>query len=175
MWCSIYRFMISHAADEGRKPSPMTLRHIDGCDSCRRFYEQCLMISTELKRDTDDRPMEQAGEYARRVAAAIPEKQLTHKRQLKFRPLAAAACIGLVFIGALIFFAVRPDRPVQRSSQTPVVQQISAGDILAVLNRPLADPLSGELKQITNEADSAVKFIIACVNVDIANTTPAEN
>jgi hypothetical protein len=175
MWCFIHRFMISHAADDDRSPWSTTLRHIDRCDRCRRFYEQCLLISAELKYDKDIRQAEHRGEYAQRIIAAIPERPLMRERHVRFRPLAAAACICLLLVGAAVFFAVRPDRAMQRPSQTPVVQQIPAGDILDVLNRPLADPLSGELNQITNEAESAVKFLVACVNVDITSDTPAKD
>lgn len=175
MWCFIHRFIISLAADENRRPSSLTLRHIERCDSCRRFFEHCLLMAAESKCGTDELSTERSGEYARRVIASIPERPRMNELHVRLRPLAAAACIGLLLVGVAVFYAVRPDRPAQRSSQPPVVQQIPAGDILAVLNRPLADPLSGELKQITDEADSAVKFLVACVNVDIGNETPVEN
>ena len=174
MWCNIYRFMISHAADRGCRPSSLTLRHIERCDSCGRFYEHCLLMAVNLKCDIDDRTPEQPGEYVQRVIAAIPERTTLQERRVRFRPL-AAACIGLPLIAAAVFFAVRPDKTVKHFSQKTAVQQIPAGEILAVLNQPLADPLSGELKQIADEAESAARFIVACVNVDIGGETTAEN
>ena len=175
MWCSIYRFMISHAADNNCRPSLLILRHIGCCDNCRGFYEHCLLIAARLKCDTDNLSAERPSEYTQRVIAAIPERPGINERQVRLRPLAIAACIGLLFMSVAVFFAVRPERAMQRPSQTPAVQQIPAGDILDVLNRPLADPLSGELNQITDEAESAVKFLVACVNVDIKCDTPAKD
>jgi hypothetical protein len=175
MWCFIHRFMISDAADENRRPSSLTLRHIERCDSCRRFYENCFLMAAELKSDTDELSADSSGEYVQRFVADLIERPLKRERHVHFRLLAAAACIGLLFIGASVFVAVRHDRTTQHPSKTVVVQQIPAGDILDVLNRPLADPLSGEFNQITNEAESAVKFLAACVNVDITGNTPAKD
>lgn len=175
MQCNIHKFMISHAADRGRRPSPMTLRHIERCDSCQRFHEHCLLMEAKMKCGIDNRTSHQQNERVRQVISAIPERPPVNRRRVIIRPIAAAACLGFLITAAVIYLVVRSDTTIEQPPEQSVVQQIPAGDILAVLNQPLTDPLSGELKQIADEAESATRFLVACVNVGIDNQTATEN
>jgi hypothetical protein len=106
------------------------------------------------------------------------------KETFKLRPKlwipAVAACLALaVLIGALLLIAQTDDRkkgPPKGSQWAAGIQGLHAvyeqvgQDIPKTWPAVIDQPLANELKGLTNNTESAVRFLVACVTVDIDNT-----
>jgi hypothetical protein len=98
---------------------------------------------------------------------------------MKFWVPAVAACLALiVIIGALLLFTrlddgrtnIHPpgdEMTVAIRELMKVYDQVGR-DLPATWPRMIERPLAGEYERITNDTQSAVRFLVACVDVDIA-------
>jgi len=103
-----------------------------------------------------------------------------HKVGVKLWISATAACLALaVLIGALLLVAQRD----HRNNGQPNGAQMAAGiqelravyekvgqDIPKTWPAVIEEPLTNELESLTNDTESAVRFLVACVTVDIAGS-----
>jgi len=93
---------------------------------------------------------------------------------------AAAACVALaVLIGALLLVTRRDDgrvdiQPVQLQT-TVAIQELRkvydqvGWDLPATWPKVIEKPLASEFESLAGDTKSAVQFLVACVNVDIAD------
>jgi len=93
---------------------------------------------------------------------------------------AAAACLALiVLIGALLLVMQRNGRDIAQPKQPQMAVAIQelrtlykqvGQDLPLTWPEVFEKPLAGEFKSLTNDTQSAVRFLVACVTVDIADT-----
>jgi len=172
MTCWFFRLMISLAADSGDPVGRLTSRHVAGCAGCRRFQEDCGVIEGALRAD--------AAQYARTSG------QCTHRvlsRQVESQPsnrgwpvrvaLAVAACI--VIAAAAAVFLTRPaTQPAGPSAVTIVAFVPPDADLETAWTRLVERPLVAEAESLTNDTESGIRFLVACLNVSPAyNATDA--
>ncbi|MDH4240631.1 MAG: hypothetical protein OEW48_13810 [Phycisphaerae bacterium] len=95
---------------------------------------------------------------------------------------AAAACVALiVLIGASLLVmkpngrkSVQPGRPqmaVAIQELRKVYDQVGR-DLPATWPQLIERPLAGEYERLANDTQSAVRFLVACVDVDISRLDP---
>lgn len=180
MLCWFYRLMISHSSDADTPPSSMTQKHIRHCSSCRRFYQTCQSLAEGLRREAaiaNDSILEGLSE---RTLTAIPgQRKQIHKITPNLWIAATAACLALaVLIGALLLVTQTDDRkngPPNHSKMATGIQELLAvyeqvgQDIPKTWPAVIDEPLANELENLTNDTQSAVRFLVACVTVDIAD------
>jgi len=181
MFCWFFRLMISHSVDGDKQPSPITQRHIRHCTPCRQFYNTCLSLGERLTQEaaiSNDRISRRLSEQ---ILSAMPSRRTEkHKVGVKFWISAAAACLALaVLIGALLLVTQRNGRDIAQAKQPQMVDAIQelrllyrqVGKDLPII-RPgtIEKPLANEFKSLTNDTQSAVRFLVACVAVDIPGT-----
>jgi len=92
---------------------------------------------------------------------------------------AAAACLALiVLIGALLLVMQRNGRDIAQPKQPQMavaIEQLRSvyrqvgQDLPVTWPGVIEKPLANELESLTNDTQSAVRFLVACVTVDIAN------
>ena len=114
------------------------------------------------------------------ILEAIPSRRTeTHKVGMKLWTVAAAACVVLiVLIGASLMVMKRngqnnaePDN----AQMAVAIQELralytQAGKDLPIINPGVIErPLANEFKSLTNDTQSAVRFLVACVDVDMGN------
>jgi hypothetical protein len=164
MFCWFFRIKISHAADTDRRLDRMTQRHAQRCESCRRFYERCQSLGDGLRAGAMD-PSLGCERLIERITDALAglSKNTRHAR-IGRKQFAAAACIILA-VAAGIKFISGPPR--QRSSVAPMM---SVGDLLqtdveATWAGLVEKPLSGQIESLTENTESAIRFLVACVDV----------
>lgn len=175
MFCSIFRFMISHAADSDSRLSGATEKHIRHCASCREFYETCLSLGEGLAREAAI-SNEEVSEYlsARVLKGTSRRRTDTYTIGLRMRPMVAAACMALIVLMGVLFLAVR--RNGQDTNPSGRVEPVAALRTLVGENFPagwqglIKEPLANELNNLTNDTESALRFLVACVAVDISST-----
>jgi len=181
MFCWFFRLMISHSVDGDNQPSPITQRHIRHCTPCRQFHQTCQSLSEGLRQEaaiSNDRISRRLSEQ---ILTAMPSRRTEkHKVGVKLWISATAACLALaVLIGALLLVAQRD----HRNNGQPNGAQMAAGiqelravyekvgqDIPKTWPAVIEEPLTNELESLTNDTESAVRFLVACVTVDIAGS-----
>jgi hypothetical protein len=181
MFCWLYKFMISHTADGDTQPSRIIQKHIRRCTSCRRFHQTCQSLAEGLRREaaiSKDSIVE--GLTGRMLMAISHRRKETHKVRPKLWIKATAACLALIFlIGALLLFVKRNAREISQPDRMQIalaIRELRAvyeqvgKDIPKTWPAVIEQPLTTELKNLTNDTQSAVRFLVACVAVDIDST-----
>jgi len=163
MFCWFFRLRISHAADVDKSLSLLTKRHVNNCTCCREFYNLCQWFSEDLSRES----------LSKRILEGVGSgKPKTYRVRSKLRPVAAAACIALIIAaGVLLVARRRPNRSAEETEQPAarlvnLVGQDPSGTAAELLEEPLAT----EWQNIVEDTESAVRFLLACVPVDITDT-----
>jgi hypothetical protein len=187
MLCSLFRFMISHAADAGNQPGRVTARHLQTCSSCREFYNFCRQLDANLPAGAEVLNCD--------VSAALHEKILhkidktdteTFKPHIQFWPLAAAAVLVVfILLGGIYYFKSQQPAGPQINQDNPNLATIpnelpglvtnNTITILTGTNDMLENQLKEEFQNISDDTESAVRFLFACVNVDMAGTAKTKN
>jgi hypothetical protein len=180
MFCWFFKFMISHVQDKGGSPSRITEKHILHCSDCRRFFNTCRSLNKRLTQEAAVLNKRLPKRMSQHILSAINDQGTRiHKVRINFWMSAAAACLALiVIVGALLLFARRDDG--RNNIQSPgsqmdvAIQELRkvydqvGRDLPATWPQLIERPLAGEYEKLTNDTQSAVRFLAACVNVDIA-------
>ncbi len=181
MVCWLFRLMISHTADKDNQPSGTIREHMCHCGDCSQFYKTCQSLGERLTREALISNSRTSSRLNDHILSAIPSRRTeTHKVGMKLGITAAAACLALiVLIGAMLLVLKRNE---QNNAQPSQVQMAVAIQELRTLYRqvgqdlPLTwpgvieEPLANEFENLTNDTESAVRFLVACVAVDITDT-----
>lgn len=180
MFCWFYKFMISHVQDKDSSPSGIIQKHISHCTDCRQFLNTCRSLGESLTRQASVSNRRLPRRLSENILSAIPNQRIqTHQVRMKFWVQAAAACLALIFlIGALLLFARRDDGrnnvPSGGDQMEVAIQELwkvydqVGRDLPATWPQLIERPLAGEYQRLANDTQSAVRFLVACVDVDIA-------
>ncbi len=181
MLCSLFRFVISHAADAGNEPGPVTARHIKTCSSCREFYNFCRQLETSLPAGVKVLNCDVPAALHEQILHSIDEVDTeTFKSHIQFWPFAAAAVLTvIVLLGGIYYFKgqqpagpqINQDNPNLTTYTNELPGLATSGTILTGTNDMLENQLKEEFQNISDDTESAVRFLFACVNVDIASAS----
>ena len=179
MVCWLFRLMISQTVDKDNQPSSIIQEHVCNCGDCREFYKTCQSLGERLTSEaliSNSRTSRRLNEH---ILEAIPPRPTeTHKVRMKLWTSVAAACVALsVLIGAsLIVLKGDRNNAQHDSAQISVaIQELRslytrAGKDLPIIHPGVIErPLTNEFKSLTTDTQSAVRFLVACVTVDIAD------
>ena len=181
MVCWLFRLMISHTADNDNQPSGTIQEHMCNCADCREFYKTCQSLGERLTREaliSNSRTSSRLNEH---ILKAIPSQRIeTHKVRMKLWIPATAACIALfVLVGASLMVMKPNDQnniPSNPAQMTVAIQELRSvyeqvgQDLPITWPQVIEEPLANEFQNLTNDTESAVRFLVACVAVDIADT-----
>ena len=179
MVCWLFRLMISQTIDKDDQPSGTIQEHVCKCRDCREFYNTCQSLGENLTREAAIANDKTYRRLNRQVIGAISTQRIhTQKPNIKLWISATAACIALFFLlGALLMLARRDGPGIVQPKQSQIAEGIQelriiysqVGSDLPII-RPgvIEKPLANEFKSLTNDTQSAVRFLVACVTVDIA-------
>jgi len=185
MFCSIFRLMISHAADGDGRLSGTTEKHIRHCASCREFYKTCLSLGEGLTREAAISNEEISERLSNRILTAMHHRRTeAYKVGVKLWPTVAAACVGLIVLTGALLLLRQPEKqqPNQYEQAAKVIRDIVvsadnlAGGSLVKEQFPagwpglIQEPLANELNNLADDTESALRFLVACVAVDISGT-----
>lgn len=179
MYCRVFRLMISHAMDGDKQLSKRTAKHLRHCASCRQFYKTCLSLGEHMKREAPISNREVTVHLSEQTLAAIQgHKPKTQQTAMNLGPAVAAACAGLIAVTAVLMLFQEPknrrpdnwDAAVKAARNVAVSVGDLAGDKLAGTKFPqgwpglVEEPLAGEIKNLTDDTHSAVRFLVDCVS-----------
>jgi hypothetical protein len=181
MFCWFYKFMISHVQDKGSLPSGITQKHIRHCTDCRQFLNTCRSLGKSLTRQAAVSNKRLSGRLSKHILSVINNQETRiHKMRMKFWITSAAACLAfIVLIGALLLLTRRDngrgDIQPGRHQMGVAIQELRniydqvGRDLPATWPQLIERPLAGEYERLANDTQSAVRFLVACVDVDIAD------
>jgi hypothetical protein len=181
MVCWLFRLMISHTADKDNQPSDIIREHMCNCADCREFYKTFQSLGERLTREaliSDSRTSRRLNEH---ILKAIPSRMTeTNKVRIKLWTAAAAACLALIVLIGASLLVFKPNAPdiVQpgRDKMTVAIQELRSiyrqvgQDLPITWPQVIEEPLANEFENLANDTESAVRFLVACVAVDIADT-----
>ena len=173
MFCWFFRLMISHSVDADTQPSPITGKHIRHCADCCQFYNTCLSLGECLTREATVSKPWVSKHPPEHILAAMPRRRTeTHRLRLKLRPMIAAACVALLILTAVFFLLERRDERgvTQYSRPLEELRNLVGQDFTKAWPQLIERPLADELENLTDNTESAVRFLVACVAVDIPGT-----
>ena len=181
MLCWFFRFMISQTVDKDSRPSGITQKHIRYCADCHQFYKSCQSLGERLTREAEISNDRISSRLSEQILSSIHNRGTKiRKVRIKFWIPAAAACLALaVLIGALLLATRRDDgrddiQPPQLQT-TVAIQELRkvydqvGWDLPAAWPQVIEKPLASEFENLAGDTRSAVQFLVACVNVDIAD------
>ena len=171
MFCWFFRLMISGAADGHELFSGLTERHLSNCASCRRFQQMCMSLGRDLTAEaavSDAGNVERLNEQVIRTLPHLHRKKSRTAIAIRFRPALAAACLALVVAVATLFVLKKPPSQDVPQATDPVgsLRRLVAEDFPIGWARPIETPLDSELRNLTDDTESAVRFLVACMAVD---------
>ncbi len=164
MWCWFFKLRISDAADCDKPIGPWTQRHVSGCARCRQFHRRCDLLAEGLRSQASWlRPTGRAG---------IPAVGRRHSWTPIRAGIAAAACITVALqVGSTLLNR----RPVAMNPPLPPTLTVAAlrVDLTATWTRALETPLRTEARNLSDDAQSSVRFLVSCLNVGRFDTFAA--
>jgi hypothetical protein len=164
--------MISHSVDGNNQLSGTTQKHTGRCADCREFYQNCLSLAESLTREATISNREISKRLSSRILTALSGQETKdYKVTFKLRPIVTAACLVLaVLIGAYFLIPSRDDRDITESDPVAAFRRLAKEEFAPTWSEFIERPLlAGELNNITEDTESAVRFLVACVTVDIAD------
>jgi len=169
MMCWFFRLMISLAADRGDCVGRLTGRHLARCASCRRFQESCRTIEEAL-RSGAAQYAQAFGQFGHRVPLRLTDSQRRHRAWPLCAALAAATCIAIAATAAI--FLTRPATQPPQPTVTIAAFVPPEADLETAWTRLVERPLVAEAQSLTNDTQSGIRFLVACLDVSPAYSTP---
>ncbi len=181
MVCWLFRLMISHTADNDNQPSDTMQEHMCHCADCRDFYHTCQSLGERLTREALISNSRTSNRLNDHILNAIPTQRTEIKKVgRKLWIAATAACLALIILTSASLLVIKPNGPniVQPSQNqmTVAIQELRSvytqvgRDLTVTWPQVIEEPLANEFENLANDTESAVRFLVACVAVDIADT-----
>jgi len=157
--CPIFQFMISTAIDSRKPLGVWTRRHLGRCNACSQFQETCLTLGEALRSETSALPPADRRVSAQILAGPLP---LRRHPSMRFVQL-AAACVAVV---ASVFWQSGRMQP--RSEATRYVFATPDIAMAQAWTQMVAAPLANEAHNLSNDAQSGLRFLITCMTIQPA-------
>jgi hypothetical protein len=162
MFCRLFRFMISSAADSGGPIGPATGRHIAHCEGCRQFLLSCQQLAEGLRSEAARWEQGSGQPCCRVLASRARMPGSSHSLPVRVA-LAAAACIAIVAAAALSLMT--SPRPTQAPATTMAVAFPASPQWTAKWVEIVQTPLVAEAENLRSDAQSGIRFLAACLDV----------
>ena len=172
MFCWFFRLRISDAMDGDGVLSRAAEKHIRRCADCREFYDRCVSLADGLKGGAAISNDGISRRLNARILRSIPYPQVKmQKVGIRLWPAVTAACLMLIVLVGAMFLTKRLNNRLTAISDV----QKEIQNIRAIVGEefPTAWPeliegsLVGEAKNLADDTEAAVRFLVACVAVDV--------
>ncbi len=161
MLCRLFRFMISSAADSDSSVNRWARRHVTRCVACRQFLQSCRTIDVRLRSEADE--WQQALEHLSPATLACSPGVRSSGHGLRVRTALAAACLAVTT--AILFLLSVPARPPQASGPAAPAFIPGGAPWATQWVALIPNPLATEAEHLTGDAESGIRFIVACLDV----------
>ena len=178
MLCWFYRWKMSDIFDGDGSLSDRCRRHLLQCDRCREFFKTSIALGEQLSLEAALTCPDVPAQLRQRIALTVSSSnRKTPKPPFGIRRRVAAVCVVVALLMTALFAVTAHRRAggpdVEVAPASAMLQSIFYTDEMTVDNLPesvggfVERPLAGQLETIAKQAESAVKFLIACTTVQI--------
>ena len=178
MLCLVHKWKISGALDDDSLLNEETKIHLLKCRRCRKFFNSSVSLAEGLASQAMVSTPDIPARLRRRIGRAISGggAQGSQVRRIwAVRGRVAAACVLLVAVLGLVAVGVFHRNGISgggsTANATAELQRIfgtdklTAGNLTESIPGFLERPVTGELKNLADQTESAVEFLLACVTV----------
>ncbi len=180
MSCLFHKWKISGALDNDSLLNEETKRHLLKCRPCREFFNSSVSLAEGLASQavvsSPDIPVRLRKRIGRAISGGGTQAQVSQvRRTWAVRGRLAAACVMLVAVLGLVAVGVfhRDGISTQASTAGATAQlqrifgtdKLTAGNLTESIPGFLERPVTGELRNLADQTESAVEFLLACVTV----------
>jgi predicted anti-sigma-YlaC factor YlaD len=183
MWCVLHKWKISNALDGYGQLEQRQKRHLVCCHSCREFFNSSLFLAEGLRSQAEDAIPEIPARLHDRIAESISGDRRPILRSKPFvrRQIVAAGMAAVVMLGVVLGTVIYGgmSRRANTVNTVTTLRSIFGSEGLTAISLPeslggaLERPLSGEIRNLANQTESAVEFLVACVKVDVGGNMGA--
>lgn len=182
MRCLYYRWKLSNSVDGEVRLSKRTRKHLAGCSECWSFFNKSMQLAEQLEQGADLLNINVPAGLDERIIASL-ESPVNVGRRLNYKlPVrliaSVAACILILILSWVILHNPRQDSPVAGNDPVGEIRKI-AGSIREraevqyganpiAMSKVMRNRYPDEISNLANNTGSAVKFLVSCVNVEIA-------
>ena len=177
MWCVLHKWKISNALDGCGQLEQRQKRHLVCCHSCRGFFNSSLFLAEGLRSQAEDAIPAIPTRLHDRIAESISGDRRPILRSKPFvrRRIVAASMAAVVMMGVVLGTVIYGgiSRRANTANTVATLQTIFGTEGLPAtslgesLGGALERPLSGEIRNLADQTESAVEFLVACVTVDV--------
>jgi hypothetical protein len=160
MLCSLFQFTISAATDSDRPLGRLTHWHVRRCDDCRRFHRSCRTLDTGLRSEAVAWSST-ARHITDRILPTPPHVERLPPTRFVQLAMAVAACIIMAVAISWMNWREQPASPASSlyALATPQIE------LASVWTRVFEAPLTTEAQNLSNDAQSSIRFLVACLAV----------
>jgi hypothetical protein len=179
MFCTVYKWLISQAADSGKPVAGFVKNHTQRCDSCREFAQLCETLKAKFAQDKHAILKNSDGALSKKIISALPRerapisgrqrisrKSLARKRVLV--PSLAAAFLVVAISVSIMFIAVHRSRDMGPFGHPSELVSAASPEVLLV---KAESPLETEYQELKKTLDTTTKFLRSYLDFHIGPQT----
>lgn len=180
MFCWLIKLLISNNIDNGTKNSGFVEKHLVACKSCCQFYDYAKNIEDKLKKDAETIQTKITPGTVNTIKFKLIADPVSHTTKMKSALIAAAACIvvALILSSAINIQKTREIKNIKQtkaqealkyvlSAHERITENIEAQEPASKLIQAMAEPYKKEIDIIKTETETALMFLVSCVDVHI--------
>lgn len=167
MFCTVYKWLMSQAADSKKPISGFVKNHTHRCDSCREFAQLCESLKPKLAKDKQAILKKTDDALNRKILSALSKEKVSPSgRQGRVRiylaqkpaliPSLAAACLVFAISLSIIFIVIPLSR--DRSSFGRPSELVSAASPRALLVKA-ESPLEKEYLGLKKTFNTTTEYL----------------
>ncbi len=175
MFCSVYKWLISQAADSGKPIAGHVKRHANRCDTCREFTQLCEELKPKFAQDkqtilknNDEALNKKIITALDRESISMLDRQVVTRRLKAPRPalLPALAAVFLVLAVSISIIFLTGPRSEKATSMGRISELVSAAAPEEMLVK-VESPLEREYVELKKSLDSTTRFLLSSLNFRI--------
>ena len=179
MFCTVYKWLISQAADSGKPVSGFVKNHTQRCDSCREFARLCESLKPKFAQDKYAILKNYDEALSKKIISALPKERVSEsgdqripRKFLAQRPVLVTSLSAVFLVAAIsvsiIFIAV--PRSKDMSSFGHPSEWVSAASPESFLAKA-ESPLETEYQELKKTVDTTTKFLRSYLDFHIGPQT----
>ncbi len=179
MFCTVYKWLISQAADSGKPLSGFVKNHTQRCDSCREFAQLCESLKTKFAEDKLAILKNYDEVLSKKIISALPKERTSESGHQRFswkfparKPVLisslATAFLVVTISASIVFIAVHRSKDAGSFGHPSELVSAASPEILLAKTE---SPLETEYRELKKTLDTTTKFLRSYLDFHIGPQT----
>jgi hypothetical protein len=175
MFCTIYKWLISQAADSGKPISGFVKSHTHKCESCREFAQICESLTPKFAQDKHAILEKTDGELKKKILSAVLKEKASQSghqeiprkysvRKPAFVASLAAAVLVIAISLSIIFIVIPHSRRTTSFGQPSELVSAASPEVLLV---KAESPLEKEYLELKKTFNSTTEYLRSVLDFQI--------